>query len=138
MIRELRHRQSDRPPFRIEDRRDLKLLRAMLPLWFDQVWPQTRTPPYTSGTQTDFRITAARNSSRSRRKLVRRSEDGHRLAEWQEDVRWYAGQPDYRTLLGLVFDPLGLVPEPRRQENQLGTPRGDPRAGGPRVGLHTR
>src|SRR5262245_31740443 len=57
VIRELRNRQSDRPPFRIEDRRDLEdLLRALLPLWFDQVWQQSRTPSYAAQSQTDFVI----------------------------------------------------------------------------------
>ncbi len=116
VIRELRNRQTDRPGFRIEDRRDLEdLLRALLPLWFDQVWPQSRTPSYAAQTQTDFLLTSEQIALTV--KLVGSSINEQQLAsQWQEDISHYAAQPNCRTLLGVVYDPLGAIPDPRRQE----------------------
>ena len=57
VVRQLRWRQGDRPPFRVEDERDLEdLLRALLPLHFDDVRPEGRTPRYAAGVRTDFRL----------------------------------------------------------------------------------
>ena len=61
VIRQLRWRQGDRPPFRVEDERDLEdLLRALLPLHFDDVRPEGRTPRYAAGVRTDFRLAPER------------------------------------------------------------------------------
>ncbi len=60
-VRELRWRQGDRPPFRVEDETDLEdLLRAILPLHFDAVRPERRTPHYAAGGRTDFLLAAER------------------------------------------------------------------------------
>jgi len=116
MVRELRNRQGDRPPFRVEDRRDLEdLMRALLPLWFDNVWPQARTPSYSATTHTDFRVDS--EGLMVVVKLVRAAGDDARLtAEWQEDVQYYLTQASCRTLLGFVYDPLARLPDPRRVE----------------------
>src|SRR5262249_19589729 len=54
-VRQLRVRQGDRPAFRVVDEKDLEdLLRALLPLYFDDVRPQSRTPRYAACTRTDF------------------------------------------------------------------------------------
>src|SRR5207237_10494242 len=61
VIRQLRTRQGDRPPFRVEDERDLEdLLRALLPLQFDGVRPEGRTPGYSPCTRTDLLLAAGR------------------------------------------------------------------------------
>src|SRR5438874_339984 len=44
VVRQLRSRQDGRPPFRVEDEKDLEdLARALLPLHFDDVRPECRT-----------------------------------------------------------------------------------------------
>src|SRR5205814_8178601 len=55
VIHELRWRHGERPPFRVSDIHDLEdLLRALLPLQFDDVRPLCRTPSYAAATRTDF------------------------------------------------------------------------------------
>ena len=55
VIRQFRVRQGDRPAFRVNDERDLEdLLRSILPLHFDDIRPECRTPSYAAGTRTDF------------------------------------------------------------------------------------
>src|SRR5439155_25452025 len=55
VVHELRSRHGERPPFRAADGYDLAdLLRALLPLHFDDVRPPSRTPSYAAATRTDF------------------------------------------------------------------------------------
>src|SRR5262245_20873415 len=47
VARQLRFRQDDKPPYRVESDHDLEdLVRSVLPLHFDDVRPLTRTPTY--------------------------------------------------------------------------------------------
>src|SRR5262249_28045203 len=60
-IRQLRNRQGTRPPFRVEDERDLEdLLRALLSL-VSEVRPVTRTPSYAPGTRIDLLMVPERH-----------------------------------------------------------------------------
>jgi hypothetical protein len=60
VIRQLRWRQGEKIPFRIEDERDLEdLVRSLLPLSFDDVRLESRTPRYSPGTRTDFLLPGA-------------------------------------------------------------------------------
>src|SRR5262249_13869707 len=57
--RQFRSRYGTRPAFRVEDEHDLEdLLRALLPLQFDDVRPMSRTPRYAADTRTDFLLPA--------------------------------------------------------------------------------
>ena len=116
VIRQLRWRQGDRPPFRVEDERDLEdLLRALLPLSFDDVRPEGRTPRYAAGVRSDFRLAPERIAVAV--KLGAPPVLGDRLKEQrQEDAAYYRGRPDVRTLVVLIYDPEGRIPEPRTQE----------------------
>jgi hypothetical protein len=113
VARQLRNRQGDRPPFRVEDERDLEdLLRALLPLHSDDVRPQARTPSYAAGTRTDFLLVPERCAVVA--KLARPVGRVQQLIdEFREDGRFYAGRPDCRAVVGLVYDPEGLLREPR-------------------------
>jgi hypothetical protein len=115
-IRQLRWRQGDRPPFRVEDERDLEdLLRALLPLHFDDVRPESRTPRYAAGVRTDFRLAPERIVVAV--KVARPPILGDQLTtQLKEDADCYRGRPDCRTLIALVYDPEGRIPEPRSQE----------------------
>jgi hypothetical protein len=112
----LRWRQGDRAPFRIEDERDLEdLLRALLPLYFDDIRPEGRTPRYADGSRVDFRLAPERIAVAV--KIARPSILVAQLTEqFREDAVYYRGRPDCRTLVVLVYDPEGRIPEPRSQE----------------------
>jgi hypothetical protein len=119
-IRQLRTRQGNRPPFRVEDECDLEdLLRAVLPLQFDHVRTESRTPAYAAFTRTDFRLGNEEGvfATALTAKVMSRATTGDRLLEqWRVDVTCYQGQRDIRTLVGLVYDPEGLLREPRQLE----------------------
>jgi hypothetical protein len=114
--RELRQRQGGRPPFRVEDEKDLEdLLRALLPLLSDDVRPEGRTPRYAPGTRTDFLLAPARAAVTA--KYVRPPAGEPQLAEQlREDADYYRGRPDCRALVALVYDPAGRLREPGRLE----------------------
>jgi REase_DpnII-MboI/Uncharacterized protein conserved in bacteria (DUF2321) len=112
VIRELRFRHGDRPPFRVQDERDLEdLLRSLLPLHFDDIRPQCRTPRYAAFTRTDFLLASERIAVTA--KFARLDLREPQLAEQlYEDAVYYRSQGGCRTLVGFVYDPEGLLREP--------------------------
>ncbi len=107
-VRQLRTRHADRPPFRVEDDRDLAdLLRALLPLHFDDVRPESRTPSYAEATRTDFLIVSPHTGRAIALTAKRAGPDLGEAAldvQWREDVAYYEARPDCRVLVGLVLD----------------------------------
>src|SRR5262249_55790963 len=129
VVRELRSRRGNRPPFRVEDEGDLEdLLRALLPLHFHDVRPESRTPAYAAGTRTDFLLVSA-ESGRAlavTAKRVTPGRDERRLAEeLQEDAGYYERRPACRALVALLYDPEGLLPEAGRLETVWSRPAGE-------------
>jgi hypothetical protein len=115
-VRQLRSRNGNRPPFRIADEHDLEdLLRALLPLHFDNVRPQSRTPRYALDTRTDFLLPAEGIAVTAKRTTleIRESQLAQQL---EEDAQYYARQESCRTLVAFVYDPGQLVADPRRRE----------------------
>jgi hypothetical protein len=112
VARQLRHRQGDRVPFRVEDAHDLEdLTRALLPVYFDDVRPQARTPTYASGRRTDFLLAAERIVLVVKQVTSALGEPA--LAEEaREDVAHYTHQSGCCTLVLLFYDPQGLLPDP--------------------------
>jgi hypothetical protein len=114
MIRQLRVREGNRPAFRVEDEKDLDdLLRAVLPLHFDDIRPQSRTPRYAAGTRTDFLLAPERIvvSARLARSEVREPQLREQLVE---DVTHYCGRKDVcDALVVYIHDPEGVVRDPR-------------------------
>lgn len=126
VARQLRWRQGARPPFRIEDERDLEdLLRSLLPLHFDDIRPIARTPSYAPGRRTDFLLHAQGIAVAV--KLVGPELREQTIAQQlQEDVAYHREQSDCTSFLAFVYDPDGLLRETAvlerawaRQENQL-------------------
>jgi hypothetical protein len=113
VIRQLRDRQDNRPPFRIVDETDLEdLLRALLPLYFDDIRPQCRTPRYASATRTDFLLAPERIVVTS--KLVRSTiREPQCVEQFQEDIAYYRAQGNCGTLVGYIHDPEGLLRDPQ-------------------------
>ena len=116
VICQLRSRLSDRPPFRVADERDLEdLLRSLLPLHFDDVRSESRTPCYAFTTRTDFLL--ARERIAVTVKYARPPIREPQLTEqWREDAAYWRGQRDCRTLMGFVYDPEGSLCDPSAQE----------------------
>jgi REase_DpnII-MboI/Uncharacterized protein conserved in bacteria (DUF2321) len=111
VVRQLRVRQGDRPPFRVEDERDLEdLLRALLPLHFDDIRPEGRTPRYAPGTRTDFLLAAEGTAVTA--KYARPGVREPQLAEQLREDADYWRQRACRTLAGFVYDPEGLLRQP--------------------------
>lgn len=119
MIRQLRWRQGDGPPFRVENERDLEdLVRAVLPLRFDEVRLESRTPRYSSRTRTDFFL--PRGKIAITVKYVRGDLLEPQLREqWNEDIAYYRGWPSCRVLVGYIYDPEGLLHEWRILQKTL-------------------
>lgn len=106
-IRQLRVRHTDRPPFRVEDERDLEdLLRAILPLRFDDVRPESRTPRYADLTRTDFLL--ASEGVALTVKCVQPSL-GEQL---REDAAYHRREGKVRVLVAYVHDPQATLREP--------------------------
>jgi len=110
VIRQLRWRQGERPPFRVENERDLEdLVRALLPQHFTDPRPESRTPSYSPVTRTDFVLAAERIAVTV--KFVRAGVGVEQLAaEWREDVGYYRQRGGCTAVVSFVYDPQGLLP----------------------------
>jgi hypothetical protein len=112
VARQLRHRQGDRVPFRVEDAHDLEdLTRALLSVYFDDVRPQARTPMYAPGRRTDF-LLAAERIVLVVKQVTSALEEAALAEEAREDVTHYTRQPGCSTLVLLFYDSQGLLPDP--------------------------
>jgi hypothetical protein len=113
VIRQLRLRHGDRPPFRVEDGKDLEdLLRALLPLHFDDVRPQSRTPRYADQTCTDYLLEPEKIIVVA--KYAGPAINEKRLVEQiREDTLYWSQQPNCSTFIGFVYDPDGLLRDAR-------------------------
>jgi hypothetical protein len=106
VVRQLRVRHGDRPPFRVADERDLEdLLRALLPLHFDDVRPECRTPRYAAGTRTDFLLVPENFA------LTIKWVQPRILEQVPEDVSYYRHERKCRTLVVFVYDPESALRE---------------------------
>ena len=113
VIKQLRFRSGERQPLRIQDETDLDdLLRALLPLHFDDIRPQLRTPSYTPGTRIDLLLA-------QEKVVVAAKLAGPRLLEAQlvtqlnEDVACYRKRINAcHTLVAYVHDPEGVIRDP--------------------------
>ena len=116
---QLRWRHGDRPWFSVNDEHDLEdLLRAVLALHFDDVRPECRTPHYALATRTDFLL--ARDQTSVTAKLARPDVRGPQLAEqFREDIAYYRARGKCSALVGFVYDPQGLLPDPAVLERAL-------------------
>ncbi len=107
VIRQLRVRHDDRPPFRVVDERDLEdLLRALLPLHFDGIRPECRTPSYATRTRTDFLLAPEGIA------LTIKLAQPRLVEQVAEDAAYYRAERKCRTLLVFVYDPEASLREP--------------------------
>ena len=109
-----------RAPLVVRDDRDLDdLVRALLPVGFDDVRPEARTPPYSPTSRTAFVLADAGVTVVAHLAWpgVTEADLAARLAE---DVREYAG----RALVVFVHDPERRLADPRRLEAVWSRPDG--------------
>jgi len=129
VIHELRSRHGERPPFRVADLYDLEdLLRALLPLHFDDVRPLSRTPSYAAGTCSDFLLPSpagGRTIALTPKWAAADLGENGLTEQWDEDVRYHEGERDCGFLVGFVYDPEGRLPDPGALETAWSRPRGD-------------
>lgn len=116
MVRQLRTRQEGRVPFRVEDEKDLEdLLRAVLPLHFDDIRPEARTPRYASGNRTDFVLPRERLALVLKRVRSELTEEAV-LNQLDEDVGYYRRRGGCTTLVCYLYDPAGRLHQAGRLE----------------------
>ncbi|MCI0464214.1 MAG: DUF2321 domain-containing protein [Gemmataceae bacterium] len=116
VVRQLRVRHDGRPSFRVEDVYDLAdLVRALLPLHFDDVRPEGRTPSYASRTRTDF-VLAPEQTAVTVRRVAHAKDEAELTGQLAEDMDYYERRDGVRRLLVLVYDPEQHLPDPARFE----------------------
>ncbi len=125
VIRQLRSRHGDRPPFRVSDEHDLSdLLRALLPLYFDDVRLECRTPSYSADTRTDLLL-----GPEAIALVLKRTSSGVRAKQLTEqvaeDAAYYARERRCGTLIVFVHDAEARLPEPGQLETALAQGHGD-------------
>ena len=125
VVRQLRWRQTERPPFRVEDQRDLEdVVRAFLPLLFDDVRPEKRTPRYSAGSRTDFLLSG--ESIALTAKLVGLEAREPEIAgQLREDAAYYARRASCRSLMVLIYDPEGMLRETPALERAWSSQEGE-------------
>ena len=118
--RQLKTRERNRTPLLVEDEYDLQyLLLALLRLHFEDVRPEVWTPPYAGGSaRMDFLLKQERVivEAKKTRDTLRDRQVGDQLII---DIERYAEYPDYHILVCFVYDPDGLIDNPRGLEQDL-------------------
>jgi hypothetical protein len=118
-IRQLRSRHGDRPAFCVRDVYDLEdLTRALLPLHFDDIRPECRTPTYALATRTDFFLATDRIALTC--KYVTSELREPRLSQELEEDAAYWGPGRCGCLVVLVHDPERRLYDPCRLEAEWG------------------
>ena len=120
LVRELRQRSENRPPFDVEDEHDVRdVVRSLLCLEFEDLSTEEWAPSYTGGaSRTDFVLKPERIVI-----VVKKTRQGLGAKEIADqlaiDFERYSIHPNCHTLLCFVYDPEGRVVNPRRLEADL-------------------
>jgi REase_DpnII-MboI/Uncharacterized protein conserved in bacteria (DUF2321) len=118
-VRQLRDRRDSRPTLKVDDVFDLEdLLRAVLPLQFDDVRRQSRTPSYCATVRTDF-LVGPNRAAVTAKLLQARASEPQLVREACEDIAFYERQTECGGLVILIYDPEQFLFEPRHFEAAL-------------------
>src|SRR5262249_14434398 len=90
--------------------------RALLPLHFNDVRLESRTPSYAVGSRTDFQLSPS-GIALTVKLMTPRLDERSLAAAWQEDIAYYRRCGACKTLIGLVYDPGQLLFQPEHLEN---------------------
>lgn len=120
VARQLRQRHEGRETLSVDDEYDVQdLLRSLLSLFFEDVREEEANPSYAGkNTRSDFLLKAEQiviEVKKTRRGLGAK-EVGRQLIE---DIARYQTHPDCKALVCFVYDPEGLIANPRGLESDL-------------------
>jgi hypothetical protein len=120
VARQLVHRRENRSTLEIKDEYDVQdLLHALLQIHFDDIRPEEWTPSYGGGSsRMDFLLKA--HAIVVEAKMTRKGLTAKEVSEQLIiDAAKYRQQQDCKTLICFVYDPSGLVKNPRGVERDL-------------------
>lgn len=125
IARQMRARYNGRETLRVTDEYDVQdLLHALLRLNFEDIRPEEYTPSYAGGSsRMDFLLKAEQivvEVKKTRDSMSPKDLGGQLI----EDIDRYQAHPDCKLLVCFVYDPEGLIPNPRGIEADLN--RDDP------------
>lgn len=120
VARQLEHRREARATLKIEDEYDVQdLLHALLRLYFDDIRPEEWTPSYGGGgSRMDFLLKGhdiVVEAKMTRKGLLAKEVSEQLII----DAAKYNQHSECKTLVCLVYDPTGLVKNPRGIERDL-------------------
>jgi hypothetical protein len=125
VARQLQRRHDSRPTIEMADEYDVQnLLHALLTIYFDDIRPEEWTPSYGgSSARMDFLLKSEGIviELKKTRPGLKSKEVGSQLII---DIAHYDSHPDCQHLLCFVFDPDGLVANPRGLEADLSKDKG--------------
>lgn len=120
VVRQLRHRHSDRTTIDINDEYDVQdLFHSLLTLFFDDIRDEEWTPSYAGAcARVDFLL--KQEQIIIELKKTRKGLTGKVVGEeLMIDTQRYKSHPDCKHLICFVYDPDGLLKNPRGLENDL-------------------
>lgn len=120
VARQLRSRHGGRPTLDVQDEYDVQdLMHALLCLHFIDVRPEEYTPSYAGkASRMDFLL--KQESIVIELKMTRAGLGPKELStQLIEDIERYKAHPDCQALVCFVYDPAGLIPNPRGIEADL-------------------
>ncbi|KAB2834066.1 MAG: DUF2321 domain-containing protein [Candidatus Dadabacteria bacterium] len=120
ITKQLRSRHEDRMTLDVQDEYDVQdLLHALLRLYFDDIRPEEWTPSYAGGSsRIDFLLKNERIliEVKKTRQQLKAKQIGDQLII---DINRYKTHPDCKLLFCFVYDPEGIISNPRGLENDL-------------------
>lgn len=120
IAKQLRSRHSNRDTLKIEDEYDVQdLFHALLKIFFDDVRPEEYTPSYAgSASRVDFLLKQEKIiiEIKKTRKNLKAKEVGEQLII---DSQRYQAHPDCDRIICFVYDPEGIIANPKGIENDL-------------------
>ena len=120
VARQLRIRHANRSTLDIKDEYDVQdLLHSLFILFFDDIRPEEWTPSYAGkSSRMDFLLKCESIvvETKKTRNGLGEKEIGTQL---MEDIQRYKKHPDCKTLVCFVYDPDGIVANPRGLEQDL-------------------
>ena len=120
ICRQLRSRHGDRETINVSDEYDVQdLLHALLHLHFNDIRPEEWTPSYAGAcSRVDFLLKQEKAviEVKKTRKGLSAKQIGEQLII---DIQRYQKHPDCKCLVCFVYDPDGLIANPRGLENDL-------------------
>lgn len=120
VVKQLRSRHENRETLNVRDEYDVQdLLHALLRLSFDDIRTEEWTPSYAGApSRMDFLLKDENIVIET--KMARESLTAKKLGEELIiDIKKYAQHPNCEILFCLVYDPMGILPNPRGIETDL-------------------